>query len=82
MSIKSGVIIGYSYKVYYGSTMLHDSLDHDEYYDTEEEAREEARDYIKYKRNDWENDGAWTEDDSEDDFDIVIEDIIDDEEEE
>ena len=79
MSIKEGKIVGYTYKVYYDVTLLHDASDYNEYFDTEEEAREDAESYVDRKIEDWKADGSWEEDDDRDYFDIVImEDIEDD----
>ena len=79
MSIKTGVIIGYSYKVYYGSTLLYE--DEEEVFNTEEEAREEAESYIEMKIDDWKYDGAWSDWDDRDQFDVEIIYVIEDEEE-
>lgn len=65
----------YYYKVYYGASLLHDSADLGDYYETEEEAREEAEEYIEDKIAQWKFDDAWHEWDHVDDFDIVIEEV-------
>lgn len=59
-------IIGYRWKVYYDSTLLHED---DEIFDTEEEAEEEAHMYIESKMRDYEIDGAEYDEDS---FSTVI----------
>lgn len=59
-------IIGYRWKVYYDSTLLHED---DEIFDTEEEAEEEAQSYIESKMRDYEIDGAEYDEDS---FSTVI----------
>lgn len=59
-------IIGYRWKVYYDSTLLHED---DEIFDTEEEAEEEAHMYIESKIRDYEIDGAEYDEDS---FSTVI----------
>ena len=65
-------IIGYKWRLYYGTTLLRES---DEIYDTEEEARaaakEESEDRIEY----WKSEGSWHGYDTDEDFDIVIEEI-------
>ncbi len=63
----------YSYKLYYDATLLRDSAEHDEFYETEEEAIEEAREEAKNRKEMWETDGAWHQDDTYDNFDIVVE---------
>lgn len=65
----------YYHKVYYGSTLFHDSADYEEYFETEDEAREEAQSYVDDKIEQYKLDGAWNDYDSEDDFDIVIEEV-------
>lgn len=66
--------IGYRWKVYYDSTLLHED---DEVFDTEEEAEEEAQSYIESKMRDYEIDGAEYDKDS---FATVIIDEYEDEE--
>lgn len=60
----------FSYKIYYDSGFLKDSLDLDNSYDTEEEAQEEAQvdidDYMEY----WDLEGSEYEKEL---FEIVIE---------
>lgn len=74
-------IIGYRFKLYYDSTLLHED---DEVYETEEEAREMAEDLIKDYIDMWEFDGGWHPEngDSRDCFDVVIVDVVDEEEDE
>lgn len=79
MSIKEGKITGYSYEIYFEGAWIHTS---DEEFDTEEEAREDAESYIEQKIEDYKADGAWHEDDSRENFDIEIIDIIEEEDEE
>lgn len=67
-------VIGYRWKVYYDSTLLHED---DEVFDTEEEAEEEAQSYIESKMRDYEIDGAEYDEDS---FTAVIIDEYEDEE--
>lgn len=50
-----GYVVGYRWKVYYDSTLLHED---DEVFDTEEEAEEEAQYYVESKMRDYEIDGA------------------------
>ena len=45
----------YRWKVFYETTLLHEDYD---WYDTEEEADEEARSYIESKMGDYEIDGV------------------------
>ena len=47
--------MSYTWKVLYETTLLHED---DSWYDTEEEADEEARSYIESKIADYEIDGA------------------------
>lgn len=63
----------YSYKLYYGSTLLTDSSTLDDYYETEEEAREEAEIEGENRIDQWKLDDAWHEWNSVEEFDIVIE---------
>ena len=62
----------YYYKLYYSSTLLRDSSDFDEYFEDEDEAMEEAETEKEDRIEQWKSDGGWNEDDDEDDFDIVI----------
>ena len=62
----------YSYKLYYGSTLLRDSKDIGDYYEDEDEAWEEAEIEKEDRINQWELDGAWNAWDSVEEFDIVI----------
>lgn len=62
----------YYYKLYYGSTLLRDSSDFDEYFEDEDEAMEEAETEKEDRIEQWKSDGGWNEYDDEDDFDIVI----------
>lgn len=63
----------YYYKLYYGSTLLRDSSDLDDYYETEEEAYEEAEIERDDRIEQWKLDNAWNEWDSVELFDIVVE---------
>lgn len=65
----------YYYKLYYGSTLLRDSSDLGDYYETEDEAREAGEDDKDYRIKMWQLEDAWHEWDSEEDFDIVIEEV-------
>ena len=80
MAVETGVIIGYSYRVYYGNTFLHE--EEDEVFDTIEDAMEEAESYIEMKIDDWKCDGAWNDWDDRDQFDVEIIDVLGDEESE
>lgn len=62
----------YYYKLYYSLTLLRDSSDFDEYFEDEDEAMEEAETEKEDRIEQWKSDGGWNEDDDEDDFDIVI----------
>ena len=62
----------YYYKLYYDSTLLRDSRGLDEYFETEDEAREEAESVKAVRIEQWKADDAWHEYDSEDQFDIFI----------
>ena len=62
----------YYYKLYYSSTLLRDSSDFDEYFEDEDEAMEEAESEQQDRIEQWKSDGGWNEYDDEDDFDIVI----------
>ena len=67
-------IIGYKWEVYYDSTLIHED---DNVYEDEEEAIDEASEYVADKIKQWQLDGGWHEgDDSIDNFDIVIVDVI------
>lgn len=76
MYISEGEIVGYKWKLYYGSTLL---IENDDIYDTEEEAREEAQSEIDHRIELWKLDDAWHEWDSEEDFDVVIDEVTDNE---
>lgn len=65
----------YYYKLYYGSTLLRDSSDFDDYFETEDEAMEEAIIERDSRIEMWKLDGAWQEWDSIEYFDIVIEEV-------
>ena len=65
----------YYYKLYYGSTLLRDSADFDEYFETEDEAQEEAETERDDRIEQWKSDDAWHSWDDVDDFDIYIEEI-------
>ena len=71
-------IIGYTYKLYYESTLLYESED---IFDTEDEATEEANTIIDDKIRDWDSDGAWHPEKGDDRclFDIVIDYVTEDE---
>ena len=79
MIIKEGTIIGYNFDLYYASALIHED---DEIFDTEEEAREWANELIDDKIAQWVLDGAWHPEDGDnrDEFDIVINDVVDEEE--
>lgn len=69
-----GLEENYYYKVYYESTLLRDSSELDEFFETEEDAEEEARDFIEDRIEQWKSDMAWDEEyDDEDNFNIYIE---------
>lgn len=65
----------YYYKLYYGSSLLRDSSDLDEYFETEDEATEEAEIERDNRIEMWKLDNAWNEYDSIKEFDIVIEEV-------
>ena len=65
--------MGYYYKLYYGSTLLRDSRDLDDYYEDEDEAYEFAINERDSRISMWELDGAWNTWDSIEEFDIVVE---------
>lgn len=65
----------YSYKLYYGESLLRDSADLDDYYEDEEEAYEEAEIERDNRIEMWKLDGAWNAWDSVEEFDIVVEEI-------
>ena len=82
MYIKEGVITGYTYELYYDSNWLYSSVDHDDVFDTEEEAMEDANSEIDDRIEQWKSGNAWDEKyDSRDQFYIDIVEIVDDEEE-
>ena len=62
----------YYFKLYYESTLLRDSRDMEEYFETYEEAEEEAETVKEERIEQWVIDDAWNEYDSEDQFDIYI----------
>ena len=78
-SIKVGEIVGYTYEIYYDSSFIHSS---DDEFEEENEAREDAEDYIDMQIDLWKADGAWHEDDSRELFEINIIDIMSDEDDE
>jgi len=61
-----GYVVGYRWKVYYDSSLLHED---DEVFEEEDDAYEEARSYIESKIKDYEVDGSEYDEDS---FCIVI----------
>ncbi|SCW63907.1 hypothetical protein SAMN05660484_02206 [Eubacterium ruminantium] len=63
----------YYYKVYYDSTELRDSRDVEDYFDDEEEAEIEAKEFIEDRIEQYKADDAWHEYDSRDLFDVIIE---------
>lgn len=66
----------YSYKLYYGSELLRDSSEYNAYYETEDEAYEEAESERDYRIELWKIEDAWHENwDSVEDFDIEIEEV-------
>ena len=64
--------MGYYYKLYYGSTLLRDSRNLDDYYEDEDEAYEFAINERDSRISMWELDGAWNAWDSIEEFDIVV----------
>lgn len=69
-----GLEENYYYKVYYESTLLRDSSELDEFFETYEDAEEEAKDFIEDRIEQWKSDMAWDEEyDDEDNFNIYIE---------
>lgn len=56
-----GYVVGYRWKVYYDSSLLHED---DEVFEEEDEAYEEAQSYIESKIRDYEVDGAEYDEDS------------------
>ncbi len=75
-----GTIIGFRWKLYYDSCLL---TEDDVIYDYEEEAEQSAQEEIRNRITDWKADNAWNEEyDSEDLFDIVVEEVIGEEKEE
>ncbi len=62
----------YYYKLYYDSTLLRDSRDLDEYFEDEQEAKDEAESVKEERIEQWKLDDGWHEYDSEDQFDIFI----------
>ena len=70
------------YEVYYSSTFLRNSADMDDFYDTEEEAMEEAKDYIEDTIDRWKEDGGWNDWDDYTEFTIDVDFVEDDEEDE
>ena len=80
MAIRSGQIIGYTYELWYDGTLIHED---DEVFDTEDDANEDAQFYIEQRIEEWEVEDAWhpeTGEDSEDLFDVVINDVYEKEE--
>lgn len=72
------IIIGYKWKLYYGSTLIEEN---DEVFDEEWQARQEGEEAIDYKIAEWKLNDAWHEWDHRDDFDVVIVDVTEDEDE-
>ena len=62
----------YYFKLYYGSTLLRDSSDFDEFFETEEDAFSEGELERDARIEQWTLDDAWHEYDSIDNFDIVV----------
>lgn len=62
----------YYYQLFYGSTFLRDSSNFGDYYETEEEAYEEAETERDYRIEMWKIDDAWNEWDSIEEFDIIV----------
>lgn len=61
-----GYVVGYRWKVYYDSSLLHED---EKIWEDEEDAYDEAQSYIESKIKDYEVDGAECDEDS---FCIVI----------
>lgn len=78
-NIMVGKIVGYTYEIYYDSSFIHSSNDE---FEEENEAIEDAEDYIDMQINLWKADGGWHEDDSREFFEINIIDIMSDEDDE
>lgn len=76
MFIEEGNIIGYTWEVWYGGSCLHED---EEIFDTESEAEDEAKEFCKNRMEQWKLDGAY-DDETLDDFDIVINNVIEEEE--
>ena len=65
-------IIGYRFRIYYDSSLIHED---DDVYESESEAYEAAEDFITERIEQYKLDGAWHEGDSRDDFDVFIIDV-------
>ena len=68
-------IIGYKYEIWYDGSLIH--VD-DDMYDTEEEAKKDAYEYMHDKQKQWEADGSWHEDDDMKLFSVEIIDVTED----
>lgn len=62
----------YFYEVYYGSTFLRNSADLGDYFDSEEEAEEEAQLFIEDTIDRWKEDGGWSDYDDYSDFTVEV----------
>lgn len=62
----------YYYKLYYDSTLLRDSSELDDYFETEEEAEEEGKNAMESRIEQWKFDDAWNEKDDVRYFDVVV----------
>jgi len=62
----------YFYEVYYGSTFLRNSADLGDYFDSEEEAEEEAQLFIEDTIDRWKEDGGWNDYDDPSDFTVEV----------
>lgn len=79
MYIQEGTIVGYKWSLYYGGTLIHED---DDIFEEEWEAKQYGEEAIDDKIAEWNLDGAWHPEngDSREDFDVVIEDVVEEEE--
>ena len=65
----------YSYRLYYSGLLLRDSADIDDYYESEEDAYDEAEIERDNRIERWKLDGAWNAWDNIEAFDIKVDEI-------
>jgi len=73
MFIEEGNIIGYTWEVWYGGSCLHED---EEVFDTESEAEDAAKEFCLDRIEQWRSDGCEINESEIDNFKIVINDVI------